>query len=126
MNTAVRVIDTENLRTISHRISDRNVIKVSSPSYFIMILTVLVLLTAFAVIYLKDLNRRLFIESQKLQQIQQQQQMDWGKLLLEESTWATPSRIQQLAVKNLNMVVPNSKDVIVITLHSHSLPLIKK
>lgn len=72
------------------------------------------LLTAFGVVYLKDLNRRLFIEYQSLQQNRQQYEVEWSKLLLEQSTWSTQSRIQSIAQNQLGMVMPTSKNIVMV------------
>jgi cell division protein FtsL len=65
-----------------------------------------VFFSAMGVIYMKDLNRRLFIQSQGLQQGQQHYQVERGQLLLEQSAWATQARVQHLARGQLKMIVP--------------------
>lgn len=80
----------------------------------LMVIAMGVLLSAFGIIYLKDLNRRMFIQFHSLQQAQQTDQVEWGKLLLEESTWSTQSRIQQVAEVRLKMYIPEQKDVVVV------------
>ncbi|OGT53851.1 MAG: cell division protein FtsL [Gammaproteobacteria bacterium RIFCSPHIGHO2_12_FULL_42_13] len=74
---------------------------------------ILLLISAFSVIYLKDLSRRLFIQYQQLQQTQQQLETDWSKLLLEEGAWSTQQRVQTIATSKLNMAVPERKQVII-------------
>lgn len=75
----------------------------------------LLLFSAFSVVYLKDLSRRLFMQYQNAQQVQQQNDMEWSKLLLEEGTWSTQARIQRLAKSQLQMVTPTSKQIVIIT-----------
>lgn len=70
------------------------------------------LMSALGVVYAKDLNRRLFIEYQNVQQESQNYQVEWNKLLLEQGAWSTQSRIQTLAQNSLNMVVPSSKNIV--------------
>ena len=79
-----------------------------------MTLVLGLLLSAFGVIYAKDLNRRLFIQYQGFQQAQQQYQMDWSKLLLEQGALSTQSRLQMLAQKQLHMVIPSSRDIVLV------------
>lgn len=71
-------------------------------------LLVLLLCSAFSVIYLKDLSRRLFIQYQQLQKVQQQNEIDTSKLLLEKGAWSTQSRIQEMASVRLNMETPKN------------------
>lgn len=77
-------------------------------------LIVLLLVSAFSVIYLKDLSRRLFIQYQQAQQVQEREEIEWSKLLLEEGAWSTQARIQNLASTQLDMVMPNVKNIVMI------------
>ncbi len=80
-----------------------------------VIVCLCVLLSAVGVVYMKDLNRRLFIQSQGLQQAKQQYNIEWGKLLLEESAWSTQARVQHLATQNLNMVMPPRQSIVLVS-----------
>lgn len=79
------------------------------------LLIVALAVSAFAVVYLKDLNRRLFIEFQDMTRMNQQAQVEWGKLMLEQSTWTAQANIQQIASKQLQMSAPAAKDIILLT-----------
>ena len=81
--------------------------------FFIGIFVVVLLASAFSVIYLKDLSRRMFIQYQQLQQTQQQAETEWSKLLLEEGAWSTQQRVQSVATGKLDMAVPVEKKIIV-------------
>ena len=70
--------------------------------------------SAFSVIYLKDLSRRLFMQYQTLQQDQLQNETERSKLLLEEGAWSTQSRIQDLANSRLDMQLPATKQIVMI------------
>lgn len=87
-------------------------------SYYIAIslLFLAVFALAVGVVYVKDLNRRLFIEYQGLQQMQQQYDIEWGKLLLEQSAWSTQARVQELASHDLNMVMPTRHSITLVDL----------
>ena len=79
------------------------------------LLIVLLIVSAFAVVYLKDLNRRLFIQYQEMSRINQQAQVEWGKLLLEQSTWTAQAHVQQIAISHLHMLAPSPKDIVLVT-----------
>src|SRR5690348_13432654 len=66
-------------------------------------LIMMVLVSAVAVVYVKDLNRRLFSELETLQQARDELRIESGQLLLEQNTWATQARIQQIAQQQLSM-----------------------
>ena len=74
-----------------------------------------ILVSAFSTIYFKDLNRRLFFQYQTLSAQQQAYQVQNSQLLLEQSTWSTQARIQSLAQNTLNMVVPQSKKIVMVS-----------
>jgi cell division protein FtsL len=79
-----------------------------------LLLIFAVLITAFMVIYMKDLNRRLFIQYQTLQATHDKLYGEWGKLLLEQSTWSTQARIQKIAKQRLGMSVPLPDEIVVL------------
>jgi cell division protein FtsL len=80
----------------------------------VLLLAVAIIVTAFTLVYFKDLNRRYFIQYQQLQAQQQQQQVHWGQLLLEQSAWSTQSRVQNIAQTKLGMISPKMKNVIML------------
>ena len=78
------------------------------------ILIILMVISAFVMVYLKDLNRRTFIQYQNMVHANQQAQIDWGKLLLEQSTWSAQAHVQQVATDRLQMVTPTTKNIVLI------------
>jgi len=78
------------------------------------LLTLLVILSALSVVFVKHENRKYFVEFQGLQKQRDAMNIEWGQLQLEQSTWATHSRIEGLARKRLGMEnVPQDKVMIV-------------
>lgn len=69
-------------------------------------LLLLVVWSAVAVVDVSHRCRVLFAALQDLQSEQWTQQERFGQLLLEESTWATYHRVEQVAGKRLGMRVP--------------------
>ncbi|CAO1662921.1 MULTISPECIES: cell division protein FtsL [Salinicola] len=78
------------------------------------IVTIAVLVTALAIISTSHLTRVQYARLQKLENQRDSLQTEWGRLLLEESTWSSPARIESLASKRLNMRVPSVDEVKVI------------
>ena len=56
-------------------------------------LVLIILFSALALIYIKDLNRRLFIQYQKFEQAYEQKTKEQQQLVLEKTTWSTHRRI---------------------------------
>lgn len=58
--------------------------------------------------------RKLYVELQKEQEIGKRFEIEWGQLQLEQSTWATHARIENIAARSLGMRVPSAARVQVI------------
>ena len=63
---------------------------------------------------MKNFERHLFSELQILQQERDGLEVEWGQLLLEQSTWATPSRVQRFAKEELSMAMPSASQLILV------------
>ena len=108
MNIVTRVI-------VEQIIETRNrAFRITKRGALIVLLMVTSLCSAFGVVYFRDLNRRLFMEYETLQREKAERLIEWGRLLLEQSTWSTQSRIQEAARRQLGMEMPNTKEIILV------------
>ncbi len=57
-------------------------------------------------------SRRLFVELQTLRLTKQELDQQWGQLLLEQATWATHARVEEIAHDALGMVSPRAARVV--------------
>lgn len=73
-----------------------------------------VMLSSLAVIDARHENRMLFTQLQQLRQQRDQQNVEWGQLLLEQSTWSTHARVEQMATQKLNMQSPSHPRIVVV------------
>jgi cell division protein FtsL len=80
----------------------------------LMILLIITFISAISVVYVKHYNRKLFVELQILEQQRDDMEVEWGKLQLEQNTWATHARIERIAKNNLQMITPDMGDIIYI------------
>jgi cell division protein FtsL len=80
----------------------------------ILLLLLVVMVSAFQVIYAKHQNRQAFIELQKLKQQQDQMETEWGQLQLEQATWAAHGRVEKIASNQLEMVIPPAGTVSIV------------
>ena len=69
----------------------------------------LVVLSAFAVIHSTHACRDLYTRLQALEAMQWHLQEDYGRLLLEESTWASHYRVEKVARAEWGMAEPDLK-----------------
>lgn len=80
----------------------------------IFMLVFAVFVSALGVVYNQEQNRLLFNQLSSMHHQRDALFVTWGQLLLEESTWATQSRVQKIATENLNMIVPNQKKIVIV------------
>lgn len=67
----------------------------------------LVIASALAVVYSQHQERARFAELQRLEDEQARLETEWGRLQLEQSTWATHGRIERIARERLDMRLPD-------------------
>ncbi len=82
---------------------------------FVVVLSLAVVLSALAVVYVKFQSRVLFAELQGLSKLQDGMDVEWGQLQLEQSTWAAHGRIERMAHKRLQMVLPEAGQIVVVS-----------
>ena len=71
--------------------------------WFLPVLLGFVLVSALAVVYAKHQNRKLYTQLTGLQKQRDNMNVEWGRLQLELSTWATHGRIEKVARQHLGM-----------------------
>lgn len=81
----------------------------------ILLIVMWVLGSALGVVYAKHESRKLFVELEALKTSRDNLNIEWGKLQLEQSTWATPNRIESIAHSELGMQVPSPDKVVIVT-----------
>lgn len=80
------------------------------------VLIVTVLVSAMLVVYSKHNNRLLFVELERLTSLRDSLNIEWGQLQLEQSTWATDSRIEKIATEKLGMKNVEYENTVIIKL----------
>lgn len=69
-------------------------------------LVLLVMASAIACIYAKHESRKLFTELQELIAERDRMEVDWGRLQIEQGTWSTYARVEQVAREKMDMRLP--------------------
>ena len=72
------------------------------------VLWVAALGSSAAAIYFKHRSREMFVELERLDTRRDNLDIEWGQLQLEQSTWAMHARIEKIASSRLQMRVPTS------------------
>ena len=75
------------------------------------LLLLAVVLCALSVVTSQHKARKLFVELQREKERTQQMEVEWGQLQLEQSTWATPRRVGEIAETKLQMQLPRSGQI---------------
>jgi len=77
-------------------------------------LLVLTSVSATGVVYSTHKSRHLLNELQNLEQRRNALQVEWGQLLLEQSSLVSQGRIENLAIAELGMKIPDTENVVVV------------
>ena len=72
---------------------------------FLILLGAAVFFSAIKVVIARHDTRRLFVEIQKLEKDRDNLNEEWGRLQLEQSTWATDARIESVSKTELHMKI---------------------
>jgi cell division protein FtsL len=77
-------------------------------------LYVAIFLSALQVVIARHETRGLFVELQKLERTGDELNEEWGRLQLEQSTWAINDRIETFARTKLDMKIPEHSSVVLL------------
>ncbi len=105
MNAAAKVINQSNL--FNGHLSDMHM---SKSVYMLIILLAAVLISALTVIYSTNSYRSTLSLVEQEEQQAHFFQLQWGQLLLEQASLATPARVQELATQKLGMILPDTRN----------------
>ena len=79
-----------------------------------LIVGLLLVATAFGVVWSRHQSRKVFVELQRLEYQRDELNVEWGRLQLEQATWAEAGRVEQLARGELGLVAKDPGQVMVI------------
>ena len=79
-----------------------------------LVLLLAVVASAVAVVRMHHERRHLFVELERLDSHRDRLQVEWGKLQLEQSTWAAQDRIERIAVERLDLHVPRADATVLV------------
>ncbi len=80
----------------------------------IVLLASALFVSAVQIVLMRHKNRLLFIELQKIQQQRDLLDVSYGQLQLKQSVLIQHNRIETIARQELDMIVPNTKNIIII------------
>lgn len=80
----------------------------------IAILVAANVISAIGVVYARHRHRQLFVELSALEKARDELNIEFGRLQLEQATWAEANRIDQLARGKLGMRFPETGEIVVV------------
>ncbi|MEY3288710.1 MAG: hypothetical protein RLZZ419_952 [Pseudomonadota bacterium] len=80
----------------------------------VSVVSIVLLLSALAVIYSKYYSRLIFIEIQKQERALDQYEVEWGQMQLELTMLAEQNRVELVAREQLKLVMPLREKIIYI------------
>ena len=83
-------------------------------NFVIIILVIMIFVSAIEVVYARHTTRKIFVDIQMLEAEKNKLIDEWGRLQLEQSTWATNDRIESIAREELKMKSPSLDETILI------------
>ena len=88
--------------------------KKRQPVLLTLVFAIVCVISAVAVIYTKHESRKLFVGLEQLTAERDALNIEWGQLQIEQSTWATHARIEQVATDELSLSRPDTRELNVI------------
>ena len=70
--------------------------------------------TALLIVRDRHEHRQLFVQLSALEKARDELNIDFGRLQLEQATWAESNRVDQVARARLGMVFPRTEDIVVL------------
>ena len=88
--------------------------KPAQPVLLALVFAVVCVVSAMALVYTKHEARKLFIELEALTAARDELNIEWGRLQIEQSTWATHARIERVAAEKLALSRPLPDEIFVV------------
>jgi cell division protein FtsL len=72
------------------------------------------IVSAIGVVHARHQHRQLFVELTRLERARDELNIDFGRLQLEQATWAESNRVDQVARTRLGMKFPEAGEIVVV------------
>lgn len=82
--------------------------------FLVIVLLIANVLAGIGVVHARHEHRQLFVELTRLVDERDELNIDFGRLQLEQATWAEANRIDQVARTRLGMKFPEAGEIVVV------------
>ncbi len=79
-----------------------------------LILLAAVVVTAIGVVHARHESRKAFVQLVQVDQQYDEMNVEWGRLQLEQATWAETGRVEKVAREELAMRAPRNSEIVVV------------
>jgi len=80
----------------------------------VAVLVAAIVLSAIGVAHARHQHRQLYVELTRLERARDELNIEFGRLQLEQATWAESNRIDQVARQRLGMRFPGTDETVVV------------
>ncbi|MBB1473754.1 MULTISPECIES: cell division protein FtsL [unclassified Luteimonas] len=82
--------------------------------FLVIVLLAASVVSAIGVVHARHRHRQLFVELTRLERARDELNIDFGRLQLEQATWAESNRVDQVARTRLGMKFPEAGEIVVV------------
>ncbi|MBJ6981397.1 MULTISPECIES: cell division protein FtsL [unclassified Luteimonas] len=82
--------------------------------FLVIVLLAANVVAAIGVVHARHRHRQLFVELTRLEHARDELNIDFGRLQLEQATWAESNRVDQVARTRLGMKFPEAGEIVVV------------
>jgi cell division protein FtsL len=82
--------------------------------FLVLVLLAANVIAAIGVVHARHQHRQLFVQLTRLTHERDELNIDFGRLQLEQATWAESNRIDQVARTRLGMKFPEAGEIVVV------------
>ena len=80
----------------------------------LVVLVVACVISAIGVVHARHAHRQLYVDITRLERTRDELNIEFGRLQLEQATWAESNRIDQVARTRLGMKFPATDEIVVV------------
>ncbi|MCD7098287.1 cell division protein FtsL [Stenotrophomonas sp. MMGLT7] len=80
----------------------------------LIVLLACTIASAIGGVYMRHRHRELFVQLSRLEHERDELNIEFGRLQLEQATWAEANRVDQIARERLGMKFPEAADIVVV------------
>ena len=85
-----------------------------NPRLLLAVLVAANVASAIGVVYARHQHRQHFVALARLEKARDELNIEFGRLQLEQATWAESNRVDQVARTRLGMVFPRADEIVVV------------